>query len=93
MVADRHVPDPAAFASFVQCLGSGHLKSNSDDLLLSNKFVVDRIQEMKTREISLQDVYNAEGIFPLQKDLDNFLGWSANFSFEVILVSFFEYLN
>ena len=72
MVGDRHVPDPASFATFVQCLGAARLKNNDD--LLSNKFVVERIQEMKNRQILLQDIYNVEGIFPLQKDLDHFLG-------------------
>ena len=70
MVSDRHISDNKCFATFIQCLGAASCKSE----VLSNSFVVDKIEELRNRQLSLEDISHSEGIFPTQKDLDHYLG-------------------
>lgn len=78
MVNDHHIPDAVCYARFVQCLGASHNKNN----VLSAPFVAETIGDMKNNQISLRDVSQIEGIFPLKRDLDNFLGmWIKNYIF------------
>ena len=84
MVGDRHVPDAASFATFVQCLGASHHKND----ILSEPFVKEKIKEMKNNQLSLKEISQIEGIFPLKKDLDNFLGtWFVEILIILCIVS------
>ena len=72
MLSDRHVPDEGCYATFVQCVGAASSKIGAD--VLSDKFIAEKIREIRGSELSLQNISASEGIFPTQQDLENFLG-------------------
>ena len=71
MEADGHTPDAACFAALIQCLGSSYDKK---DYFLSSPFVMAKLEAFERSGMSLLEVAQKEGVFPLKKDLDLFMG-------------------
>jgi len=72
MLSDRHSPDEGCYASFIQCVGAASSKNDAN--VLSDKFVAEKVREIRVNEFSLSDISASEGIFATQRDLDNFIG-------------------
>ena len=72
MLSDRHAADESCYATFVQCVGVAASKNNAD--VLNEKFVAEKVREIRGSDFSLSDISASEGIFPTQRDLENFLG-------------------
>lgn len=72
MLSDQHLADEAAYATFIQCIGAATLKTDVN--ILGDKFVAKKMNEIRTCQISLEDIYHTVGAFPTEKDLNYFLG-------------------